>query len=90
MTWPHAHIAVAAAAHGPSAASARHMDSAALPSGPAPRMSPTPKLGIPELTEARERACRLAKTGPNRRYHQGQAQALTTLLLKLTCSEDRA
>ena len=66
------------------------MDSVALPSGPADITSPQPVIGIASITEARERACRLAKTGPNRRYHQGQAQALTMLLLNLTCSEDRA
>ncbi|SEN50714.1 hypothetical protein SAMN04489859_100899 [Paracoccus alcaliphilus] len=66
------------------------MISKGQPSGPAPRMSMPHQIGIASITEARERACRLAKTGPNRRYHQGQAQALTMLLLNLTCSEGRA
>lgn len=68
MTWPHAHIAVAAAAHGPSEASARHMDSAALPSGPAPRMSMPHQTGIAAIITRHASRLRFRSETNRQRY----------------------
>lgn len=80
MSWPLAHIAVAAAAHGPSEASARHMDSAALPSGPAPRMSMPHQIGIGSIITRHASRLRFPNAIQRQRY-------IDTQMTLARCSE---